>query len=97
MDATIDNQGEAAVDPDADDGSTLAVSADAVAIDGTPPEVGDTVTFTVEGTVASTDGTTLQVTPTKINDQDVPAPTAQPDEGDTLRSAAMSADSSQDY
>lgn len=58
----------------------FAVPSDALSIDGTPPEEGDTVTFTVDGTVSRSEDGTIFVTPTMINGQEVSAPVDEEEE-----------------
>lgn len=92
MDTSIDNTGDASMDDDADDG-TISVPASSLSLgDGTTPEVGDKVTFTVEGTVSSVAGGNLMVKPDTINGDPVPAQAPKKSEQQTLRDGAMASD-----
>lgn len=81
--------------------STVTVPLAALAVDGTNPETGDPVTFTVEGTVQDVQGDNAVVQVTKINDQDASSPDASSqDDGDddeaSLQANATAADA-EDY
>lgn len=61
---TPDNQSAAAP---ASKSGDVCVQTDSLAVDGTPPEVGDQVEFKVKGTVSRSEGGNTYVTPTEIN------------------------------
>lgn len=73
--------------------ATHRIPVAALAIDGAAPEVGDTVEFTLSGTVASVSGEFAEITPTAINGQPIPAGApAEPDGDEQVMAAAMAAD-----
>lgn len=51
----------------------LCIPASSLDVDGTTPEVGDSVSFTVEGTVARSEGGDIYVKPSTINGEPVEA------------------------
>jgi hypothetical protein len=66
----------------------------ALSLEGTPPEVGDKVTYTVRGTVTRVEGGEAYVTPSTVNDE--PAKLAKEpamDEDAEMMAMAMKADS----
>lgn len=93
MDSFIDNGGDEGESMDASGGpGEIPVSSDAVSVDGTPPEVGDTISFTVEGTVSSVEGDTLMVKPVRVNGSEIPVGGPKPSDRSRLRGMAMAAD-----
>lgn len=71
----------------------ISVPADALSIDGTAPESGDPVTFTVSGTVSRMDGGFAVVRMEQVNDQPV-KPSGS--EEDRVRAMADDADGEMD-
>ena len=49
----------------------ICIPADSVELDGTTPEAGDSVNFSVDGTVTRGEGNKLYVKPTMINGEPV--------------------------
>ena len=99
MDNSIDNMGDgdASMDDDADDGMISVPASSLSTGDGTPPDVGDKVTFTVEGTVTATEGGNVTVKPDTVNGDPLPASTPKKSERDTLRANAGNDDTSTAY
>lgn len=84
-------------EPDADDnGYKVYAPSSALEVQGTQPEVGDEVEFTVKGTVNSVEGDVVCVKPETINDQPAPQGPAvaqeQPSERDRLMAQAQADD-----
>lgn len=73
----------------------MCVPSDVLSIDGTEPEVGDDVTFTVDGTVSRSENGELYITPKMINGQDVNYPNEEEDFNTMLEKA--DATESEDY
>lgn len=65
----------------------------ALAIDGTPPAVGDEVDYTTKGKVARVEGDKAYITPTEVNGEpfsapaDEAEPTPEDDDAETMRVA----------
>ena len=61
----------------------------ALAVDGTPPEIGDDVDYTVRGKIARIAEECAYVTPSTINDQPAEVETAakEPEDGDMMAMA----------
>lgn len=88
---------DTATHPDASSEATenlFAIPAAALAIDGATPEPGDTVEFTVRGTISRAEGGELYVMPEMINDQPatLPPEAAAPTDEDPMMAAARKAD-----
>lgn len=49
----------------------IVLPAAALSEDGTTPEQGDPVSFTIDGTVQSSDGQTVTILPEKVNGEDI--------------------------
>lgn len=68
----MDNSIQNVEPPDEASGDTdLCANLSTLAVQGTPPAVGDMVSVTVEGTVTRIDGEHAYITPEKINGEDV--------------------------
>ncbi len=73
----------------------MCVPGETLTVDGTAPEMGDTVEFTVRGEVKRAEGGKLYIAPSEINGQPMPEMSAaeQPiDEEERVRQMAMEAD-----
>lgn len=70
------------------------IPAAALAIDGTNPEEGDAVEFTVKGKVSGVNGDKITVTPETINGEPVGKPEEKPENmsDDDMMKAALQAD-----
>jgi|GEM_PF-2735804 len=88
---------DTATTPAAEDESAEAlhcIPTAALAIDGTPPEVGDEVEYTVKGKVSRVEEGETYVQPTTINDQPAALPTEEsaPADDDDMMALAQKAD-----
>jgi hypothetical protein len=78
----------------------LDIPADAVAIEGTPPEKGDEIEFTIKGRVVRSEGQNISVEPLECNGQKIDvaaeASESEPDEDPeaSMMKAAKKADDS---
>ncbi|PAW75170.1 MAG: hypothetical protein B9S38_02470 [Verrucomicrobiia bacterium Tous-C4TDCM] len=72
--------------------ATLAVPAAALAIDGTPPAVGDEVEYTGKARVARVDGETVHLETTEVNGAALAAAPAEDMGDDELMRLAQEAD-----
>ena len=74
----------------------ISVPVDALAVDGTAPETGDVVSFTVSGTVSRMDGSMAVVRVEKVNDEQVKPAGRVGSEEDQMRDMASAADADPD-
>lgn len=63
-----------------------------LAMEGTAPEVGDEVTYTVRGTVARIEGKEAYIKPMTVNDEPMPQKKTEMDEDNEMMALAMAAD-----
>lgn len=68
------------------------VPVSALAMEGTAPEVGDEVTYTVRGTVARIEGAEAYIKPMTVNDEPMPEKRTEMDEDNEMMAMAMTAD-----
>jgi hypothetical protein len=89
-DTTLDNDSQ----DEQSEGSKVYVSLQSLAEDGTTPEIGDEVSFTVTGRIHSIEGDAACVTPETANGQPAPQPM---NERDAMRSQMEAADEQGGY
>jgi hypothetical protein len=75
----------------------MCIPADAVELDGATPETGDSVSFSVEGTVTRGEGGKLYVKPTMINGEPVKDEPEALDPDTEMDRIAQDADNEKDY